>query len=910
MVLPIQTKKLKKKLHIALFFVLLTLSGLAKAQTVILSGDVTIVAVGSSEQDVKIVSFIPIEKGTELYLKAFYDNEETSLEFKIIAQESISLGQIFSLSDDILVSSDLDYKSSEKAKLKGVLLSQREGEIERYVYGIKWGENAYRFKIPEVLSKKNGTFIELGKGDYHHYNIRNGLSGTPKMLKSWIGDVSKWVSGSETFGLNYIGSFNVMKPPVVMFNQSVSTVFEEDEIAQIDVSIYEHDGSRLEIEIAFDSVSSSISREDLGNFHSKKINFSGLIGDAVYQIEIPLSDDDYYSGLKTANFEIRNLNELRAGDFQTHSLIIQEKELPNLSMRIHQEGDLMIEIINLEERFVSLKNWKIRREKVEVYFEGEVEMGASENIFLADSNRNPSTNGIFSVEALSELFSKSGKVELLDANEKVISTVNFRLQNKKNTASNQQTRNLTSSINSQISNGMLILNPVSSVTSGNVIAKAGYEVLESTDLIKYFENLDFVAWSEEEGLFASIEKENLTKDLNRPVIGYFSDELADSLSKLTHDYISKIKQEQNASFAFNLSASDKNGNNLVDQMEGLNLLKNGSGSEISSQWLISQIQDKLNLSTEIQIFIVDENWEMVQLSKNYRIPENAVFWIKLNQVLKEKQVEVNTSNQVEEMVETEVVKPAIHFTLNPKNADLREKSFRLFVTDERTVISQHRLDFSSFVHTNPTFHADSNRFSFYSDISNRRFSSFETSLDGEQSFSIPLIIDTNVEDEFNLEVSSLESFVGYKIRLIDLEEEKSHNLVSGFSLSFSPRVRSLGRGNEHKTPRFMLEIVPDSNYKDEFGDETDTPRVIELFQNYPNPFNPTTSLSFYIPETNKVRVSVFNVVGQPVAVLFDGTLSAGEHILDWDATENPSGMYIYQLEVGTKVLTRKMTLVK
>ena len=91
---------------------------------------------------------------------------------------------------------------------------------------------------------------------------------------------------------------------------------------------------------------------------------------------------------------------------------------------------------------------------------------------------------------------------------------------------------------------------------------------------------------------------------------------------------------------------------------------------------------------------------------------------------------------------------------------------------------------------------------------------------------------------------------------------------------------------------------------------TDTPRELELYQNFPNPFNPITTISFFLPEPREVKLSVFNIVGQPIAVIVEGTLSAGEKHYEWDARERPSGMYIYQLEVGNKVMTRKMTLVK
>jgi len=65
-----------------------------------------------------------------------------------------------------------------------------------------------------------------------------------------------------------------------------------------------------------------------------------------------------------------------------------------------------------------------------------------------------------------------------------------------------------------------------------------------------------------------------------------------------------------------------------------------------------------------------------------------------------------------------------------------------------------------------------------------------------------------------------------------------------------------------------------------------------------------------MPEEGEIKLSIFNIVGQPVAVLLEGTRAQGEHSLEWDASDMPSGIYIYQLEVGTKIMTRKMTLVK
>ena len=90
----------------------------------------------------------------------------------------------------------------------------------------------------------------------------------------------------------------------------------------------------------------------------------------------------------------------------------------------------------------------------------------------------------------------------------------------------------------------------------------------------------------------------------------------------------------------------------------------------------------------------------------------------------------------------------------------------------------------------------------------------------------------------------------------------------------------------------------------------DVPVAYELRQNYPNPFNPTTQIQFDIPEQSEVTLEVFNVMGQRVAVLAGGSYQAGQHTVEFDATNLASGIYIYRLQAGSFDQTQKMMLVK
>ena len=87
-------------------------------------------------------------------------------------------------------------------------------------------------------------------------------------------------------------------------------------------------------------------------------------------------------------------------------------------------------------------------------------------------------------------------------------------------------------------------------------------------------------------------------------------------------------------------------------------------------------------------------------------------------------------------------------------------------------------------------------------------------------------------------------------------------------------------------------------------------RSFELAQNYPNPFNPSTEISFTLAKSAKVRLAVYNLLGKEVAVLVNGTMSAGYHPVTFNAKNLSSGVYFYKLEAGSTVLAKKMMLLK
>ncbi len=91
---------------------------------------------------------------------------------------------------------------------------------------------------------------------------------------------------------------------------------------------------------------------------------------------------------------------------------------------------------------------------------------------------------------------------------------------------------------------------------------------------------------------------------------------------------------------------------------------------------------------------------------------------------------------------------------------------------------------------------------------------------------------------------------------------------------------------------------------------TEKPVGFSLEQNYPNPFNPTTNINFTIPEPGLVSLKVYDLLGREVATLVNGRIPAGQHSYKFDASALSSGVYMYHLQTGEFISTKKMLLIK
>lgn len=93
------------------------------------------------------------------------------------------------------------------------------------------------------------------------------------------------------------------------------------------------------------------------------------------------------------------------------------------------------------------------------------------------------------------------------------------------------------------------------------------------------------------------------------------------------------------------------------------------------------------------------------------------------------------------------------------------------------------------------------------------------------------------------------------------------------------------------------------------------PHILVLYPNYPNPFNPVTTLRYDLPEQTHVNITIYDMLGRQVKTLINHTQDAGYRSVIWNATNDygkpvSAGIYLYQIQAGDYISTKKMVLLK
>lgn len=128
-------------------------------------------------------------------------------------------------------------------------------------------------------------------------------------------------------------------------------------------------------------------------------------------------------------------------------------------------------------------------------------------------------------------------------------------------------------------------------------------------------------------------------------------------------------------------------------------------------------------------------------------------------------------------------------------------------------------------------------------------------------------------------------------------------------------LTALPGGQQSFVPLWRGEIIVKDVFYGEMPERPERPETYSLSQNYPNPFNPGTQISYELPAGSHVTLTVYNILGQKVTTLVDKEMSVGRYVAEWDGASDggrqvSSGVYLYKLEAGDFIKTRKMLLLK
>jgi hypothetical protein len=159
-----------------------------------------------------------------------------------------------------------------------------------------------------------------------------------------------------------------------------------------------------------------------------------------------------------------------------------------------------------------------------------------------------------------------------------------------------------------------------------------------------------------------------------------------------------------------------------------------------------------------------------------------------------------------------------------------------------------------------------------------------------------IAVDKNLTSEAYVNTSS--DFEGLQ------EEKRMYLLKANSTVAFGYRELN----EPFRRELFTYPAQTSSTISNE--EKTTGVNTFSLAQNYPNPFNPATSISFSLPEASEVTLKVFNLLGQEITTLVNGRINAGNHAVNFDASALSSGVYIYRLQAGSSLQTKKMTLIK
>ncbi len=829
-----------------------------------------------------------------------------------------------------------------------------------------------RSDIPPGLSEGTHTVLSLGTAQNLQYDPAKGLEGTPSALLALVADKANWNSDNDNAYSAFGASFSLLNPPTVAFQATSSSVAENNGTATLTVELVESDGSAVHVDVAFVGSSSSAEGADIGNYATQTVSFAGSDTDgATKSVTVSLTDDSEYEGGEKAVFRLQNnsggtilapdLLTLTILDDDTPDIVINEIHAdPNGDANgdgtVSTSGDEFIELVNNESFEVDISGWTISDETSTRYTfpEGTVLSAGSAAVIFADTASAGNFGGA-SLFAAGSLGLNNDGESLIIADSQGNTIVNLFYPD----AGNNQSLNLDPDLTGEdyknhsdiTGSGGSLFSPGTRVDGTAFGARyavglrggEGWRMIATPTQNTTFDNLlgglwmqgatasdapsgaaTIYTWTESGGgAYTAVSSMTDNMSPGKGYIIYVFEDDAFSTPGIQGGFpkIIRTDESENSSpVSVSVSASDANGSSDIDANEGWNLLGNPFGTDISVAELIDALE-AVNPNVNANVYVWDPSGgggagAYVTLSDGDRLAPFQAFWIRYtedgvngNVTLNRAELAANTGSRFfKEISESE-----FDFGLKLSGDNFFD-TYRVVFSDRGTT-EMDRYDAYKLFSMNP------NSINLYSLSGTNRIMRNVLPSELDSRIEIPLGFDAPDHDELTFSWEGLEGLPqGWSVTLIDRERNAEMDLTKESDYRF--RLRSINERNKaidreepvlkktksgSESARFVLAVTPASAAG---NGSTDKPESVKLNPNYPNPFNPTTNISYELNRDTRVKLTVWNIVGQKVATLVDGIVEAGEHTETWNATDMPSGIYIAQLEVEGNVFIRKMTLIK
>ncbi len=182
---------------------------------------------------------------------------------------------------------------------------------------------------------------------------------------------------------------------------------------------------------------------------------------------------------------------------------------------------------------------------------------------------------------------------------------------------------------------------------------------------------------------------------------------------------------------------------------------------------------------------------------------------------------------------------------------------------------------------------------------------FNSSESGSQEAILEI---TNIQSngEFKISSHSIELMDGIKIMAYPNDADNP-------TIFFEPQILDINKALKNSNDQYSLIIqvqrVKSNSTKSIKNKASENAGLLK--QNFPNPFNPTTVISFDLQFTSKVTLKVYNMSGEAVSTILDNkTMDKGMNEIVFNASDLPSGIYVYSLKTGSYSENKKIILLK